>query len=283
MDSISFVSAKNLIATYGSDLDSLLSLNPRKGNPRSRIGKQIAESLALYPNEMHLFSKGITIVHYKGKPYIVDGGTTYQVLLTNVESLGNVRVPVIETTVKSLDQILRISQAKNAGNAVRARDTANLAGMFSRIADAVKGTRFETTIQYKTGYKAQFPVVDILRIMHAAQGNSDKQLSAAYKYSENSLLLAYKEGQYDKTVSALPDLLAFYEEILATFTEQGITPSRPLVLACFVGYNARARKAWVLKGNLVVKKLARAMEKALDNGHTISTFGQAGAAYKVVA
>lgn len=289
--------ASELIKKLGTDLQSLLAYNPRRGNPNSLNGQEIARTIATNPRKFYMKNKGITVVKYQGKSYIVDGGTTYQVLAKLHKqgvNLKKVEVNVSMDNVKSLDEIEEIALAKNSGAAVKHTDIQNFRNSFKDIKEVLKGSVYENLVQFKNGCLGVkdkhadvrgLPILTLLKIYDAVQASTPTEAKNSYSFAQSVLLSKLKFNKYRNIIPHTETAISLFVEVNKELKRAKLT-GLPFALACMQLLNRKGNPIiyWQQYGTDIVARLKRdyISFKKKNTGISASEYGRIGRAWQVV-
>jgi len=230
------------------ELEDWRSLNPRDPKLTSGVSKKILETLESQPDLFLLKNRGLTILvdkvefdnqsnflkiemSDKGKNGLLDGGHTFKVIRSFVDSLDQdelvdvnamVKVEVLEG-VQDRNDVIGIVEARNTSTQVKEQSIEELKDTFATIKEVLKGKPYEGRIAYKEyelledGSKKDIDIKEILSYLVCFDVESfDKSKHPIKAYSTKAMLVDHfssRKKEMEKYVKLLPEILELRDVI----------------------------------------------------------------------
>lgn len=241
---IAVVSVKDL----PKELEDWRALNPRDPKLSSGVSKKILETLEDQPDFFLLKNRGITILTDKvefdnqsnllkiemtdkGKNGLLDGGHTFKVIRSFVDTLDQdeladisamVKVEVLEG-IQDRNDVIGIVEARNTSTQVKEQSIEELKDTFVAIKEVLKGKTYEGRIAYKEyelledGSKKDIDIKEILSYLVCFDVESfDKSKHPIKAYSTKAMLVDHfssRKKEMEKYVKLLPEILELRDTI----------------------------------------------------------------------
>ncbi len=225
--------------------DSLpLDVNPREPKMSTSVAKGLKKAVAEADTDFYLNNRGIviaaksfffdssnsTIVVDLGdqkdesdrmKYGILDGGHTYTAIIEERKNIPQgltkyVRMEIIT----NVNNITRLSDARNTSVQVSDIALFNLDGKFQNISESIIGQPYENKIAYKDNEKNEIHVYELLRLMYAFDilKYPDDANAPIQSYSGKAQVFkryqeAYDTEFYQQLVKEIPTLVKLYDVI----------------------------------------------------------------------
>ena len=230
-----------------------MDVNPRKPKMTTSIGRALKKAVTEAENDFYINNRGIVIsaenLAFDGvknevviglgdqdneddrSSYgILDGGHTYTAIISERDKIPNgtnkyVRVEVIT----NVQNIYRLSDARNTSVEVSDIALFNLDGQFDKIRDVIASTEYANKIAYKDNENNEdkpIHISELLRLMYAFDIDefpNDKNAPVqSYSY-KSGVFKRYKKAHesdfYKYLITQIPTLVNLYEKILVKLPE----------------------------------------------------------------
>ena len=221
-----------------------LDVNPREPRMTTNVARSLLSAVVEPEMDFHINNRGIVIAAKAltfnsadskvtidiGDPDdpddkflygILDGGHTYTAIMQKRDEIPNnlhkyVRVEVIT----NVQNITRLSDARNTSAPVSDIDLFNLDDKFEGIKSAISGQPYADLIAYKDNENKPIHVSELLRLMYAfdIEKYSDDNTAPVQSYSGKAQVFkrykqAFEIPLYESLVQQLPLLVTLYDTI----------------------------------------------------------------------
>lgn len=221
-----------------------LDVNPREPKMSTNVAKSIIRAVKEPETDFYLNNRGIVISAKafsfdtvksiasidlgdqnnnsdKHKYGILDGGHTYTAIIQERDNIPNditkyVRLEIIT----NVNNIARLSDARNTSAQVSDIALFNLEDQFDNISKAIEGQYYENKIAYKDNENNDIHISELLRLMYAFDIDKfpDDSMAPVQAYSGKAQVFkrykdAYKTDFYKQLVKELPTLVNLYDKI----------------------------------------------------------------------
>lgn len=221
-----------------------LKVNPREPNMHTDVAKEIIAAVKEPETDFYLNNRGIVISAKSltfdtansevsvdlGDPDdpedlelygILDGGHTYKAIIENRDSIPSdlekyVRVEVIT----NVQNIARLSDARNTSRQVSDAALFNLDGKFGDVIEAIKDTSFANRVAYKDNENKDIHVLTLLRLMYAMDIKKfpDDSIAPVQSFSGKAQVFkrysqVYDTPLYKALTKQIPKLAELYDRI----------------------------------------------------------------------
>jgi len=227
-----------------------LDVNPREPKMTTSVAKSLKNAVKESDTDFYLNNRGIVISaksfvfdttnstitvdlgdqtdeNDKMQYGILDGGHTYTAIIQERKNIPQgitkyVRIEIIT----NVNNITRLSDARNTSVQVSDIALFNLDGKFDNIADAIKGQPYEGKIAYRDNEKNEIHIYELLRLMYAFDVTKfpDDSVAPIQSYSGKAQVFkrykeAYNDTFYRLLVKELPKLISLYDAIESELSE----------------------------------------------------------------
>jgi len=222
--------------------DLPLNINPRRQNLKTKVGKQLIESLEQRNPLFEFFNGGIKIVCDRVKTRrnyveldfdnlekrgIFDGGHTYKAIVNTVNEQYPKGVHVMVEIIYGPDMIrdaVKISAARNTTVAVKSISVMNALGYFDEIKNVLKEQTYSTRIRYSENDPEPVKVELLLAIMMCMDVESygcgttaprshptDSYNSKKHAADRFEKFYVEENNIYQRLIPLLPSFISLYE------------------------------------------------------------------------
>ncbi|MBR2491067.1 MAG: AIPR family protein [Ruminiclostridium sp.] len=236
-----------------------LDVNPREPKMNTSVAKSLKKAVKESDTDFYLNNRGIVISakSFSFDPSsataivdlgnqtdetdrmqygILDGGHTYTAIIQERDNIPrNVTKYVRLEIITNVNNITRLSDARNTSVQVSDIALFNLDGKFENINDAIKGQPYEGKIAYKDNERNDIHVYEILRLMYAFDIDKfpDDSMAPIQSYSGKAQVFkrykdAYDSEFYKLLVKEIPTLVTLYDTIETELHEKYVIYKREL-------------------------------------------------------
>lgn len=221
-----------------------LDVNPREPKMTTNVARRIAAAVVDTENDFYINNRGI-IISAKSAKYnsgtseltidlgdqddendkfaygILDGGHTYKAIIENRD-----RIPADLTkyvrleVITNVQNIARLSDARNTSTAVSDMALFNLDNSFDYIKKAINGQPYADKIAYKDNENNPIHISELIKLMYAFDIDKypDDNSAPTQSYSGKAQVFkrykeAYETPFYKSLTSQLPKLVELYDTI----------------------------------------------------------------------
>ena len=224
--------------------DISLEVNPRVPKMNTNVAKRIVKAVLEPENDFYINNRGI-VISAKSLEFdtnqsvvkidvgdqddesdrltygILDGGHTYTAIMNNIDKIPDeiekyVRVEVIT----NVNNITRLSDARNTSVQVSDIALFNLEDCFGDIRSAVTGEKYENDIAYKDNENKRIHISEFLRLMYAFDilNYPNDEVAPIQSYSGKAQVFkrykeAYNTDFYKSLTKQIPLLVRLYDTI----------------------------------------------------------------------
>lgn len=239
-----------------------LDVNPREPKMTTSVAKCLKNAVKESDTDFYLNNRGIVISaksfwfdtsnsmvtidlgnlddeNDKMQYGILDGGHTYTAIIQERKNIPDdltkyVRLEIIT----NVNNITRLSDARNTSVQVSDIALFNLDGKFENIAKAIEGQPYENKIAYKDNEKNDVHVYELLRLMYAFDVVKfpDDSMAPIQSYSGKAQVFKrYKESYdtvfYKLLVNEIPTLVELYDTIESQLHNMYVSYKKDLGMA----------------------------------------------------
>jgi len=221
-----------------------LDVNPREPKMNTSVAKSLKNAVRESDTDFYLNNRGIVISaksfgfdtsnstitidlgdqddeNDKMQYGILDGGHTYTAIIQERENIPDGVVKYVRLEIiTNVNNITRLSDARNTSVQVSDIALFNLDGKFENILEAVKGQPYEGKIACKDNERNDIHVYELLRLMYAfdIEKFPDDNVAPIQSYSGKAQVFKrYKEAYdtrfYELLVKEIPKLVELYDTI----------------------------------------------------------------------
>lgn len=225
-------------------VDIPLDVNPRQPKMTTNVAKSLLQAVLEPETDFYINNRGIVIAA-KSLTFnsqasevtidlgnqdldddrytygILDGGHTYTAIMQNRGKMkGNIEKYVRLEVITNVQNITRLSDARNTSVQVSDIALFNLDDNFTDIKDAIEGTPYANEIAYKDNENKPLNVSELLRLMYAfdIKKYADDKAAPIQSYSGKAQVFkrykeAFKSPFYKALSKELPKLTKLYDTI----------------------------------------------------------------------
>lgn len=236
-----------------------LDVNPREPKMNTSVAKGLKKAVRESDTDFYLNNRGIvisaksfsfdpssTVVTVdlgnqddetdKMQYGILDGGHTYTAIIQERKSIPEDVIKYVRLEIiTNVNNITRLSDARNTSVQVSDIALFNLDGKFENINEAIKGQPYEDKIAYKDNEKNDIHVYELLRLMFAFDIDRfpDDSVAPIQSYSGKAQVFkrykeAYDSEFYRLLVKELPVLVQLYDTIESELHERYVEYKKEL-------------------------------------------------------
>lgn len=221
-----------------------LDVNPREPKMNTSVAKTLKNAVRESDTDFYLNNRGIVISaknfafdpssstasvdlgnqsddNDKMQYGILDGGHTYTAIIQERENIPNGVVKYVRLEIiTNVNNITRLSDARNTSVQVSDIALFNLDGKFENILEAIKGQPYDGKIACKDNERNDIHVYELLRLMYAfdIEKFPDDSMAPIQSYSGKAQVFkrykeAYDSDFYKLLVKEIPKLVSLYDAI----------------------------------------------------------------------